>query len=152
MRNYTFQGHEVTPEEMAKLVLAQADEHQWMDDDLPEADHKSLPFNDSDISALRRARLKVGKDLPYLMCSVPSADDFPGWRDLAELHRDLGRSRAIDADLVLGAVLNLKDSTFETFEGAKSLIAFLDARPFGNAARISTLPYLKLYLFCVFLF
>ena len=38
------------------------------------------------------------------------------------------RSKAIDADLVVGAVLNLKDSTFETFEGAKSLIGFLDAR------------------------
>ena len=126
MRNYTFQGHEVRPEEMAKRVLAQVDEHQWMDDDLPEGER--LPLNDSDISALRRARLKVGKDLPYLMCSVPPADDFPGWGDLAELHRDLGRARAIDTDLVLGAVLNLKDSTFETFEGAKSLIAFLDAR------------------------
>ena len=38
MRNYTFQGREVTPEEMAKLVLAQVDEHQWLDDDLPEGD------------------------------------------------------------------------------------------------------------------
>ena len=32
MRNYTFQGQEVTPEEMAKLVLSQVDEHQWIDD------------------------------------------------------------------------------------------------------------------------
>jgi len=128
LRNYPFQGQEVTPEEMAKLVLAQADEHDWMDDDLPEADDRSFPFNDGDISALRRARLKVGKDLLYLGCSVPPADDFPGWGDLAELHRDLASSKAIDADLVVGAVLNLKDSTFETFEGAKSLIGFLDAR------------------------
>ena len=128
MRNYTFQGQEITPEEMAKLVLAQADEHQWMDDDLPEGDEGCLPFNDGDISTLRRARMRVGKDLPYLRCSVPPPDDFPGWSNLAELHRDLGRSKAIDADLVVGAVLGLKDSTFETFEGAKSLIAFLDAR------------------------
>ena len=128
MRNYTFQGNEVTPEEMAKLVLEQAGEHQWLDDDLPEADDGRLPFNDSDISALRRARLKVGKDLLYLSRAVPPADDFPGWADLAELHRDLVRARAIDADLVVGAVLNLKDPTFETFEGAKSLTAFLDAR------------------------
>jgi very-short-patch-repair endonuclease len=128
MRNYTFQGQDVTPEEMAKLVLAQADEHQWLDDDLPEQDDSHLPFKESDIGVLRQARIRVGKDLPYLGCSVPPADDFPGWGDLAELHRDLGRSKAIDADLVVGAVLNLKDSTFETFEGAKSLIGFLDAR------------------------
>jgi Cdc6-like AAA superfamily ATPase len=128
MRNYTFQGQKVTPEGMAKLVLAQADEHQWLDDDLPEEDDSRLPFNESDISALRQARLKVGGDLIYLSCSVPPTDDFPRWNDLSEIHRDLVRSKAIDADLVVGTVLNLKDSTFETFEGAKSLIAFLDAR------------------------
>jgi hypothetical protein len=128
MRNYTFQGQEVTPEEMAKLVLVQADEHQWLDDDLSELEDSRLPFSESDISALRKARLTVGKDLRYLTCSVPPADDFPCWGDLAELHHDLKRSKAIDADLVAGAVLNLKDSTFETFEGAKSLIAFLNAR------------------------
>ena len=40
-----FKGKEVTPEEMAKLVVAQADEHQWLDDDLPEEDDGRLPFN-----------------------------------------------------------------------------------------------------------
>ena len=108
MRNYTFQGQEVTPEEMAKLVLVQADERQWLDDDLSELEDSRLPFNESDISALRQARLKVGKDLHYLTCSVPPADDFPCWPDLAELHHDLKRSKAIDADLVVGAVLNLR--------------------------------------------
>ena len=128
MQNYTFQGQEVTPEEMAKLVLAQADEHQWLDDRLPEENDNNLPFNESDISSLRQARLKVVQDLVYLNCSVPSPDVFPGWGDISELHRDLCRSRAIEADFVLGAVLNFKDSTFETFEAAKSLTVFLDAR------------------------
>jgi len=128
MRNYTFQGQEVTPEEMAKLVLAQADEHQWLDDDLPEQEDSRLPFNESDINSLRRARLKVAKDLIYLDCSVPSPDEFPGWGDLAELHRDLGRARAIEADIVVGAVVNFRDAKFETFDAAKSLTAFLDAR------------------------
>ena len=65
MRNYTFQGHEATPEEMAKLVLAQAEEHQWMEDNLPE-DDAALPFSEADISALRQARIKVGQDLVYM--------------------------------------------------------------------------------------
>ena len=128
MRTYTFQGQEVTAEEMANLVLAQAEEHQWMDDELPERKDSHLPFGDGDVSALRRARIKVVKDLDYLNCSVPSPDEFPGWPDLAELHRDLGRSRAIEADLALGAVLNFKDSSLETFEAAKALSTFLNER------------------------
>jgi hypothetical protein len=128
MRSYVFQGQEVSPEEMAKMVMAQADEHQWLDDDLPEQEDGRLPFNESDISALRLGRLKVGRDLLYLKCSVPAADDFPPWEVLAELHRDLERSKAIDAELVVGAVLKLKDSTLETFEGAKRLMDFLDSR------------------------
>lgn len=128
MRTYPFQGQEVTPEEMAKQVLAQIDEHEWLDDDLPQTCNGSLPFSDDDINSLRKARLKVGTDLAYLNCSVPSPDEFPSWTDLAELHRDLSRSKAIDADLVVGAVLNFKDSSFETFEAARSLAVFLDER------------------------
>jgi very-short-patch-repair endonuclease len=127
MRNYTFQGHEVTPEEMAKLVLAQVDEHQWMDDDLPEGD-AAIPFSEADISGLRQARIKVGQDLVYLNTSVPPVDDFPSWAVLNELHRDLSRSKSIQADIAFGAVMPLKDSTFETFEAAKTLMTFLDRR------------------------
>jgi very-short-patch-repair endonuclease len=128
MRNYTFQGREVTPEGMAKLVVAQADEHEWLDDDLREQDDSCLPFNEGDVSAIRQARLKVAEDLVYLNHSVPSPNEFPGWGDLTELHRDLGRSKAIESDIALGVVLNFKDSTFATLESAKSLMAFLDER------------------------
>ena len=127
MKNYTFQGREVTPEDMAKLVLAQADEHQWMDDDLSEGDVAML-FGEQDVSALRHARIRVGKDLVYLGCSVPPVDDFPGWASLSELHRDLTRSKSIEADIAVGSVMPLKDATFETFEAAKGLIEFLDRR------------------------
>jgi very-short-patch-repair endonuclease len=127
MRNYTFQGREVTPEEMAKLVLAQVDEHQWMDDDLPEGG-AALPFTDADISALRQARVRVGQDLVYLNASVPPVDDFPGWAVLDQLHRDLSRSKSIDADIAFGSVMPLKDATFETFEAAKSLVSFIERR------------------------
>ncbi|HEY5212052.1 MAG TPA: AAA domain-containing protein [Acidobacteriaceae bacterium] len=127
MKNYTFQGREVTPEEMAKLVLAQADEHQWMDDDLPEGD-AVMPFGDADVRALRQGRLKVGKDLVYLDCSVPAVDDFPSWAVLSELHRDLSRSKSIDAEIAIGSVMPLKDATFETFAHANDLMGFLDRR------------------------
>jgi len=128
MRTYTFQGREVLPEEMAKLVIAQAADHQWLDDDLPTDDGTTLPFDESDIRALRQARLKVGDSLGYLHCSLPVKDDFPAWSNLLDLHRDLVKARAIDSELSQGTILSLSDSTFETFEKAKELIAFLDRR------------------------
>lgn len=129
MRNYKFQGKEVSPEDIAKLVLAQADEHQWMNDDLPSDEFEAtLPFEEGAVSALRQARLKVGANLPYLDCSLPMADTFPAWSTLLELHRDLVRARSIENDLALGAVMKLADSTFETFEKAKALIEMLDQR------------------------
>lgn len=129
MRNYTFRGAEISPEDIAKHVLAGADEYQWFDDDLPVTDFESnLPFDEAAVSSLRQARLQVGLRLGYLDCSVPMADEFPVWSNLLKLHRDLVRERAIELDLTQGTLLKLADSTFETFEKAKALIAFLDRR------------------------
>ena len=60
--------------------------------------------------ATRQARIKVGNDLVYLACSVPAVDDFPSWAVLSELHRDLSRSKSIDADIAIGSVMPLKDA------------------------------------------
>ncbi len=126
MRQYKFQGREVTPEEMAKLVLQQADEHQWFDDDLPSPKGEGLPFGDTDISALRQARIQVGADLPYLAASLPPTDDMPTWSDLAVLHRDVVRAKTIEASVDRGAILPLVDSKYETFDLAGKLVEFLD--------------------------
>jgi len=127
MQNYKFQGREVSPEEMAKLVLTQADDHQWMDDSVPEGGAE-LPFSDIEISGLRKARILVGADLSYLDASVPAADNFPTWSDLAELHRDLVLAKSIEASIQVGTTMPLKDSSFETFTAAQKLIEFLDNR------------------------
>jgi len=108
-----------TPEDIAKIVILQAGQHQWMDDDLPSDEFEStLPFDEGAIGALRQARIKVGPSLAYLNCCLPIADDFPAWSNVLELHRDLIRARTIEKDLAVGAVLNLADSTYETFEKA----------------------------------
>jgi hypothetical protein len=66
MRNYSFQGKEISLEEMAKLVLENAKEHQWFDDEPPAAVDGQSPFDGTDISALGQARLKVGADVATL--------------------------------------------------------------------------------------
>jgi very-short-patch-repair endonuclease len=128
MRSYMFQGKEVSPEEMAKLVTSQATVHDWLDDEPPPTKDGLLPFDSNDISTLRQARSKVGEDLGYLGHSLPSIDEFPAWGDLIGLHRDLMRARAIDAEVADGGILALVDSKYETFDNAKALGTFLDER------------------------
>ncbi len=128
MRNYRFQGFDVTPEEMAKRVLQSADEHSWFDDEPHPAKDGELPFDNAQISALRTARLKVSKDLEYVGCPLPSIDEFPVWEELLALHNDLLRAKAIQARVDRGNLLALIDSRLETFERAQSLQRFVDER------------------------
>jgi very-short-patch-repair endonuclease len=128
MRTYYFQGKEVSPEDMAKLVLAQAEEHQWFDDEPPETPEGKLPFNDDDIKALRHSRMRVADDIVYVGLSLPAPEVFPPWSDLLGLHRDLVRAKGIDSSVMQGSVLALVDSRLETFEKAQALATFLDER------------------------
>lgn len=128
MQSYPFQGREVTPEELSKVVLGQAESHQWFDDEPPSSKDVTLPFDDAAINALRRARMTVGEDLTYLGCTLPSSDDFPVWADMLGLHRDLVKAKSIDASVTQGAVLALVDSRLETFEKAQALVKFLEDR------------------------
>lgn len=128
MRKHPFQGREVTPEEMARLVMQDAELHQWFDDEPPPAKDGKLPFDDADISALRQARMKVGDDLVYVDCSLPATDDFPPWTDLLALHRDLVKAKGIETSVTHGSLLGLVDSRLETFEKAQALVKFLGER------------------------
>lgn len=128
MRSYSFQGKEASPEEMAKLVFEQAEKHEWFDDEPPESPEGKLPFNDEDINAMRRARTRIGDDILYVVCSLPSPDALPSWADLLGVHRDLVRAKSIDTSVIQGSVLALVDSRLETFEKAQALVTFLDER------------------------
>ena len=128
MQSYPFQGRQVTPEELSKVVLEQAEAHQWFDDEPPQTKDGTLPFDDAAINSLRRARMTVGGDLPYLGCTLPSPDAFPVWADMLGLHRDLVKAKSIDAGVNEGAILALVDARLETFERAQSLGRFLEDR------------------------
>lgn len=126
MRHYTFRGKPVSPEEMAREVLEQAEQHQWLDDEPPEV--QDLPVSDADISSLRQARKAVGEDLVYVGTTVPKAEEFPQWVDMLALHRDLVRAKTIETKVETGAVLALADATLDTFDKAKHLADFLNQR------------------------
>ena len=128
MQKCQFQGREVMPEEMAKLVLKDAEAHQWFDDSPPASKDGALPFDDAAVTSMRRARMLVGADLVYLDCSLPAADSFPVWADLLGLHRDLVKAKSIEVSVTQGAILALVDSRLETFEKAQTLVKLLEDR------------------------
>ena len=128
MQRCQFQDREVMPEEMAKLVLEDAQAHEWFDDEPPATKDGVLPFDDVAVVALRRARMVVGADLAYLGCSLPTAAAFPVWADLLGLHRDLVKAKSIEASVTQGDILALVDSRLETFEKAQALVKFLEDR------------------------
>ena len=66
----------------------------------------------------------MGKDISYLDSSLPVSDDFPAWPEILSLHRDLIKAKEIDARVSDGSILDLIDSTPETYENAAALLRF----------------------------
>ena len=128
MCSYRFRDGESSPEEIAKFVVEHGQDFGWMDDALPVDGIAKIRFDNRSIGELRRARIRVGKDLSYLDCSLPVVDDFPAWPDLLNIHHDLAKAKSIDDDVSRGAVLGLIDSTAETYESAAALLQLLASR------------------------
>lgn len=126
MRKYEFRGKSVSPEEMAREVLEQADLHQWFDDEPPES--SEITVTDEEIAAVRQSRKQAGINISYVGSSVPKVNEFPAWVDLLALHRDLIRAKTIEAAVEKGAVFPLVDATLETFTKAGQLSEFLEQR------------------------
>jgi very-short-patch-repair endonuclease len=131
MQSYPFQGREIAPDELAKLVLEQADAHQWFDDEpalVKDGKDSDMAFDDDAIHSLRRSRMRVAGDLSYLALTQPLASEFPLWVDMLGLHRDLVKAKTIDAGVDQGDILSLVDSRTETFKKAQQLAQFLQER------------------------
>ena len=131
MRKHTFQGREVTPEEMAKAGAAGRRGAPVV--------RRRAAADQGRRAAIRRrrrqcaaaARMKVGDDLVYLDCSLPAPDDFPAWIGPAgaasrprqgEVHRGQRHPRQPSS--------RWSTRRLETFEKAQALVKFLE-RPHG---------------------
>jgi len=78
MRTYEFRGKSVSPEEMAREVLEQADLHQWFDDELPE--NSEISVTDEEIAAVRQSRKQVGINISYVAPQYQRLMSFQlGW-------------------------------------------------------------------------
>ena len=126
LQHYTFRGEQKTPEALARHVVEHAEAFEWFVD--PVSDSNELLFTDGDIGALRQARVTVGERIAYGGMRVPAPDNFPTWPTLVALHKDLVRAREIESGVDSGQLLNLVDSTPETYEKAKCFKARLEQR------------------------
>lgn len=128
MRRYRFHGRDLSPVEMAKFVIENTVEFEWLDDEPKSTMGNSLPFGNSDIVTIRESRRKLGKDISYLGCEVPVVDSFPIWDSMLAVHKDLVKARGIDKNVADGKLINLVDGTQQTFERAQQLMQFLQSR------------------------
>ncbi len=109
----------ISPESLARRVVAQAERHGWLGDPLP-AD--AVPkFDEADMSALRRARMRLGPDLVYLQHSPPPPDALLPDAQLLALHRDLARMQVIADRVAAGELLTIVDSQPATLDAAARL-------------------------------
>lgn len=125
MRKYVYQGQEVTPEDLAKLVMSQMDDFHWFDDELPEHGSQTPPLTNDDVALLRKARVHALADQGYIGTLLPLSADLPNWGILGALHKDIVRAKTIEDQVAKGVVHALKDSSFKTFEQASELLTHL---------------------------
>ena len=123
-----FQGREVLPDQLAKQVLEQADEHGWFDDKLMTPPGTPVPLGDDAIRELRTARIEAAERLRHLHDRLPAADSLPGWTTLHDVHRALTRARALDKQVQMGDVLPLADHAPSTYDQARELQRWLAVR------------------------
>ena len=143
MKKISFRGSDHSPAEIAHYVVENESRFSWFDDELPIDGPGNLQFDDEDMVSLRQARIHVGEDLCYLNSTLIVPDDFPGWQELAGIHRDLLRAKSIDADVQRGAVPPLVDSQPETYNKAAELLELLNKRSVLQK-RIAAAPAMEL--------
>lgn len=127
MKHYHFQGREVSPEDLAKFVMENAELYSWLKDEIS-SKNGGPKFGEEDIQSLRQARITIKADLSYLELSIPVPDSFPAWPTILALHKDLVRSKEIESSVIKGDIIGLSDSTQDTFVEAKQFAEFLTDR------------------------
>ena len=117
----------VTAMELAKQVINDAGEHDWLPDDLGSSEKYTPKFTDSDIAKIRTARRKVGKDIVYSGKSIPNTQDLPDTANIAAIHDDLSTSAKIAESSKSEHIPPLAVSVEKAVDRAKRLIKPLHA-------------------------
>ena len=114
-------GETLEPRDAAEDVVKFHNETPWPEDPVSIDPGFQPQFTDADIVRLRKARREVSSDIDYFGCTLPLVAAFPDSRELLRAHQDLSRFTDLQSKIDSGEVLQLADSSKETFEAAQGL-------------------------------
>jgi very-short-patch-repair endonuclease len=118
-------GSPLRPAELAAAVVASGDKYSWFVD-RPTVFAADAALTDDDISRVRQARLALGARIEHLSVELPSVADLPSGHALANLHMDIQRADALNAEAAKNASLVLRLHSIEALEKAERAATALD--------------------------
>ena len=99
-----YEGTEVTPMELARLVSEQRDQYRWFPDELTLDQQYRPQFTASDIDELRALRRLLSNDLVYDTDTLPDQSNFPDLARVIAAHSQLGRIVELEAAIKSGEI------------------------------------------------
>lgn len=118
-------GSDLRPAELAKVVVADRDMHAWFVD-RPITFAADAGLDDGDLARIREARIALGSRIEHLNANLPSTSDLPSGRAVANLHADIQRADALNAQAAKDASLILRIHSLEALEKAERAADALD--------------------------
>jgi very-short-patch-repair endonuclease/DNA-directed RNA polymerase subunit L len=116
-------GEQIGPLDAAKLTVDCRDTYSWLQDELGIEENYQPQFGQEDVVRLREARRTLGKDIEYLNATLPELCDFPAPEKILQIHFDLGRLAALEAQRASGAVLEVAKNGDAFLATAEQLLA-----------------------------
>jgi len=113
---------EIDPQDVAREVVQNAGQFEWIPDSLGIASEFAPQFLDDDVVRLREARRALCQDIDYLNASLPQLVEFPDSRVLLEVHQDLSQFEKLKQYIENGVVPAIADSGQETLALAQKLL------------------------------
>lgn len=119
-------GQQMRPQKLADLVVSGYGQHSWFNDLVTLSMKHAPPLSEEEAGMLREARRKLGTDIMYVQARIPSVEDLPPSKAIAELHEVLARMKTIEDAVSRGEVLALRAATAEVLQAARELLAAVD--------------------------
>lgn len=120
-------GETIEPVRAARMIVAEPELAQWIEDELDLVDEHKPQFSEDDVTSLRKARKKIAGDISYLGLALPKSVDLPRLEQLLSVHRDLSRVEELRRQVASGTLPDLKVKEDEVDAKLDELSSELDA-------------------------
>jgi len=120
------EGESIDPLDAAQEVVEHIGQFEWLLDSLGAGPQYTPRFDDEDMTHLRAARRRLGRDLDYTGRSLPALADLPDTLKLLQMHRDLSRFARMRAEAYSLELPQLADTSEAGLTTLQQLGAELD--------------------------